>query len=221
MGWEAELIKSTNANGLHSFSFFKQGEKIITYRKYLQLRKEGWTPQIVKHMGIKINVNEDVSSFVLFTTKNQTLFPNLGKVDNVALQGNVFNYANKVLFIENKLFAQYYTISNIQGEFPSYVRYMKKDEILKHALRGYYESYRVSTMNGPILIGDVDNTLFYQKKVNDVFMCSTLGILPLYHSKTFFAYKKQTNFHDWEIWKIESEQGISELKQANWLNEII
>jgi len=119
-----------NANGYHNIVFYIEKktsyivplEHIFTgdFHKKLYLKQT--------HAGLKLKINENLSLFMLFTTKafteitfNQNLILRMHNINiSNPIKHNIFNYCNRCIFINDAHFSKYFRIDDNIKSAPKY-----------------------------------------------------------------------------------------------------
>jgi hypothetical protein len=78
----------------------------------------------------------------------------------VKSQNEIFEYANKPLFIKNKTFAKYFTLSHKFNDFPLYVKDLDRKYVTIEALKAVTSSYKISQLENAYYIEDGLHALY-------------------------------------------------------------
>ena len=165
--------KALNANGFHNIRFYidiKSGNliKIVDI-----LLKRHPNKQIIPltHMGYKVQINEDLWMFGLFTTKAFTTL-NEFTIYNIHLSNNLFSYVNRPIFVRNSILCEYIEIIDELNKFPKYVRDEIKrrnsieeglEIVAKYAEDGFMKSLYASNFNDPIVLSEIEYNYNHDK----------------------------------------------------------
>lgn len=172
-------------------------QEYITYGRWLKLTKLFPHDRSIKksdHVGMKLDLDSSVSVIILFTSNLNTLLPGLkSPVDNFSLQYegdmvNMFRFVNPMQFVLSYDFYHYFTISDCLDNFPKNIQKYSQEEIVRHAVRGFYHSYRKSLAQDPLFIKHSVGKLMYAKFSQDIMIASSLGMMDPYYSKLYQGF---------------------------------
>jgi len=206
--WYIEYKKAIISNGVHAITFYKQGDKFITYKKFVELSNHINCPQYnlnkYTHVGYKTNIDDYYSVITLFTSQKTTSLPlnNEKKIEinNFYLNTeNGFEYVNPLIFNDNITLSLYYTISDNKTNFPAYVQNWTKKKIVENAVDAYMHSFKhslINSSNPSLYAKNIFSSLYFSKFLdneNKVFIVSTNYIYNHYYSNIYIQYLTKTN----------------------------
>ena len=165
--------KALNANGFHNIRFYidiKSGN-LVKIADILLKRVPNKQIIPLTHMGYKVQLNEDLWMFGLFTTKAFTTL-NEFTIYNIHLSNNLFSYVNRPIFVRNSILCEYIEIIDELNKFPKYVREEVKrsnsieeglEVVAKYAEDGFIKSLYASNFNDPIVLSEIEYNYNYDR----------------------------------------------------------
>lgn len=164
----SNYTNNKNKNGIHTATFYKYKNKMISYKAYKRLILLNEDAYVVKHVCYKYNINENYCIFLLFTSKEITYFPGIETpIENIKLNNSIFKYVNPLILCKNEIFLNYLTLSTEWNTFPTYVKTNSINKVVKDVLNGVKISYRDSHdyFSNDMLIVKNDNDMLTYLKV--------------------------------------------------------
>ena len=168
-------------NGLHAIKFYFEkidGKiKFITYKEYWE--KFGVSHiGVQNHVGFKHNIDEHTSAIILFSSQSDTYLPELGKIQNIKLNNNLFSYANKMIFFKNADFSLFFTLHENKINFPKWTWGLTKEHLVRNATKGFVESYSMCKNEHALYAQLLHNQLNFKWYIDNTIISSlNLGLL--------------------------------------------
>lgn len=162
-----------NANGFHNIRFYidKKSGNLIKIADILLKRVNIDEIRLLTHMGYKVQINEDLWMFGLFTTKAFTTL-NEFTIYNIHLSNNLFSYVNRPIFVRNSILCEYIEIIDELNKFPKYVRDEVKrnssieeglEVVAKYAEDGFMKSLYAVNFNDPTVLSEIEYNYSYDR----------------------------------------------------------
>lgn len=199
-------MSNVKKNGAGMYTFYgkkgKKGVELITKQEFEILKQKKCSNIFsFSHFGVKTNIDEENAICVLFSKKPNNLTET---VENPLYKG-----VNKPIFINNYTFSKYFTREYDIDKFPNYIKtYIMvkgKDDFINQTYKVYKYAFDIAlnkekekNVVNLIKALEIRNTLFYTqfRYQNDIFICSTLGILPANISKLFMHLTKKVEIEN-------------------------
>lgn len=166
--------KALNANGFHNIKFYihRNSGNLIKIADILLKKVPKDEILTLTHMGYKLQINENLWMFGLFTTKAFTTL-NEFTIYNIHLSNNLFSYVNRPIFVRNSILCEYIEIIDDLNKFPKYViNEVKRNNsiekgleiVAKYAEDGFIKSLYASNFNDPIILSEIEYNYNYDKE---------------------------------------------------------
>ena len=176
-------INSLNSNGIHGVHFIKNKYngniiKIKDFKALSQLEVRDYS--IVKHLGIKQEIKEDIWVFCLFTSK---AFMQIGDmmIYNTEITNSLNKYINHPIIVKNSVLCEYFVFYDNIESYPSYCRkYITSNknleentlQLFNESMDAYLRTLWGANFNNPITIQDQiynyyknESSLFNNKEI--------------------------------------------------------
>jgi len=178
-GFNKIYMNSIESNGIHGVDFIKHKwtGNIIKISEYAKMGKaERKDYKIIKHLGIKQEIKENIWLFCLFTSQKTTELNNF-IIYNTELTDNFHKYINYPIIVENSTLCEYFIFHSDIQNFPNYCKsyielsgnkYNATLDIFKDSFDAYIKTLYRADFNNPITIEN--KILRYYKGEQDILM---------------------------------------------------
>jgi hypothetical protein len=122
------INKNVNNNGFHVFKIWLHNNRLISYLEYMHLRdlktRIGLDIEIrsIPHAGFSLSLPNGDYLVSLMTKHETTNIDGIGPMGNVALDSNMFSYANPILRLDSISYATHFEIINNPANLPRSIR---------------------------------------------------------------------------------------------------